>query len=123
MNETVLVAGGAGYVGSHVCLALSQAGFRPVVYDNLSNGHAAFVQWGELETGDICDSARLDEVIAKHKPVAVLHFAALIEVGESVKEPGRFYENNVAGAITLIEAARRGGIEVMVFSSTCATPC
>lgn len=121
MNHTVLVAGGAGYVGSHVCLALSQAGFRPVVYDNLSNGHAAFVQWGELETGDIRDSARLDEVIAKHKPVAVLHFAALIEVGESVKEPGRFYENNVAGAITLIEAARRGGIEVMVFSSTCAT--
>jgi UDP-glucose 4-epimerase len=105
-----------------VCLALSQAGFRPVVYDNLSNGHAAFVQWGELETGDIRDSARLDEVIAKHKPVAVLHFAALIEVGESVKEPGRFYENNVAGAITLIEAARRGGIEVMVFSSTCALP-
>ena len=81
------------------------------------------MQWGELETGDIRDSARLDEVIAKHKPVAVLHFAALIEVGESVKEPGRFYENNVAGAITLIEAARRGGIEVMVFSSTCATPC
>lgn len=121
MNHTVLVAGGAGYVGSHVCLALSQAGFRPVVYDNLSNGHAAFVQWGELETGDIRDAARLDEVIAKHKPVAVLHFAALIEVGESVKEPGRFYENNVAGAITLIEAARRGGIEVMVFSSTCAT--
>lgn len=121
MNDTVLVAGGAGYVGSHVCLALSQAGFRPVVYDNLSNGHAAFVQWGELETGDIRDAARLDEVIARHKPVAVLHFAALIEVGESVKEPGRFYENNVAGAITLIEAARRGGIEVMVFSSTCAT--
>ncbi|WAC59288.1 UDP-glucose 4-epimerase GalE [Brevundimonas sp. SL130] len=121
MNDTVLVAGGAGYVGSHVCLALSQAGFRPVVYDNLSNGHAAFVQWGELETGDIRDAARLDEVIAQHKPVAVLHFAALIEVGESVKEPGRFYENNVAGAITLIEAARRGGIEVMVFSSTCAT--
>ena len=121
MSSTVLVAGGAGYVGSHVCLALSQAGFTPVVYDNLSNGHAAFVQWGELETGDIRDRARLDAVIARHKPVAVLHFAALIEVGESVKEPGRFYENNVAGAITLIEAARRGGIEVMVFSSTCAT--
>ncbi|MBA4332129.1 MAG: UDP-glucose 4-epimerase GalE [Alphaproteobacteria bacterium] len=121
MNDMVLVVGGAGYVGSHVCLALSQAGYRPVVYDNLSNGHAAFVQWGELETGDIRDGARLDAVIAKHKPVAVLHFAALIEVGESAKEPGRFYENNVAGAITLIEAARRGGIEVMVFSSTCAT--
>lgn len=119
--QTVLVTGGAGYVGSHACLALSEAGFQPVVYDNLTNGHAAFVQWGPLEQGDIRDGARLDEVIAKYSPVAVLHFAALIEVGESVKEPGRFYENNVAGAISLIEAARRGGIEVMVFSSTCAT--
>jgi UDP-glucose 4-epimerase len=118
---TVLVSGGAGYVGSHACLALSEAGFVPVVYDNLSNGHAEFVQWGVLERGDIRDGGRLDEVIAKHAPVAVLHFAALIEVGESVKEPGRFYENNVGGAISLIEAARRGGIEVMVFSSTCAT--
>lgn len=121
MSEAILVAGGAGYVGSHVCLALHEAGFTPVVYDNLSNGHAAFVQWGPLEQGDIRDAARLDAVIAAHRPVAVLHFAALIEVGESVKEPGRFYENNVAGAITLIEAARRGGVGCMVFSSTCAT--
>lgn len=121
MRNVVLVTGGAGYVGAHVCLALSQAGCTPVVYDNLTNGHSAFVQWGALEQGDIRDAARLDEVIALHKPVAVLHFAALIEVGESVKEPGRFYENNVAGAITLIEAARRGGIDCMVFSSTCAT--
>ena len=121
MSGIVLVTGGAGYVGSHVCLALAQAGFTPVVYDNLSNGHAAFVKWGVLEEGDIRDAVRLDAVIARYKPVAVLHFAALIEVGESVKEPGRFYENNVAGAITLIEAARRGRIGCMVFSSTCAT--
>lgn len=121
MPSTILVTGGAGYVGSHACLALSQAGFTPVVYDNLSNGHAAFVQWGDLEIGDIRDAARLDAVIAGHRPVAVLHFAALIEVGESVKEPGRFYDNNVVGALTLIEAARRGGIGAMVFSSTCAT--
>lgn len=117
----VLVAGGAGYVGSHACLALSEAGFEPVVYDNLTNGHEAFVQWGELERGDIRDRARLDEVFAKHEPVAILHFAALIEVGESVKEPGRFYENNVAGAISLIEAARKAEVGMMVFSSTCAT--
>lgn len=121
MSRSVLVAGGAGYVGSHVCLALSQAGFRPVVYDNLSNGHAAFVQWGELEHGDISDFARLDQVIRHHRPIAVLHFAALIEVNQSIKQPGRFYENNVAGTITLIEAALRSGIEAMVFSSTCAT--
>ena len=120
MIEKVLVTGGAGYVGSHACLALAEAGFAPVVYDNLSNGHAEFVQWGPLEQGDIRDRARLDEVIALHAPVAVLHFAALIEVGESVKAPGRFFDNNVGGAITLIEAARAGGIRAMVFSSTCA---
>ena len=119
--QKVLVAGGAGYVGSHTCLALSEAGYEPVVYDNLSNGHEAFVQWGPFERGDIRDRARLDEVITRHKPVAVLHFAALIEVGESVKEPGRFYDNNVVGALTLIEAAQRGGVEALVFSSTCAT--
>jgi len=121
MSGNILVTGGAGYVGSHVCLALARFGFSPIVYDNLSNGHAAFVQWGELEIGDIRDASRLDEVIARHKPRAILHFAALIEVGESLREPGRFYDNNVAGAITLIERARLGGIGYMVFSSTCAT--
>ena len=119
--QTVLVSGGAGYVGSHTCLRLAGAGLQPVVYDNLSNGHAEFVQWGPLEIGDIADPGRLDEVFAKYQPVAVLHFAALIEVGESVKFPGRFYENNVAGALTLIEATRRAGVKAFVFSSTCAT--
>lgn len=117
----VLVTGGAGYVGAHACLALAEAGFEPVVYDDLSNGHAEFVQWGPLERGDIRDAGRLDEVIARHRPIAVMHFAALIEVGESVREPGPFYDVNVRGAITLIEAARRGGVDKMVFSSTCAT--
>lgn len=121
MRKTILVAGGAGYVGAHACLALAEAGFSPVVYDNLSSGHADFVQWGALEVGDIRDAARLDAVIARHAPAAVLHFAGLIEVGESVRAPGRFYDINVAGSLTLIEAARRGGVEAMVFSSTCAT--
>lgn len=120
-DEIVLVTGGAGYVGSHCCLALAEAGFRPIVYDNLTNGRAEAVQWGPLEEGDIRDGARLDDVFARHKPVAVLHFAALIEVGESVVAPGKFYANNVAGALTLIEAARRAGVGKMVFSSTCAT--
>lgn len=118
---TVLVAGGAGYVGAHACLALAEAGYAPVVYDNLSNGHARAVQWGPLEVGDIRDGARLDEVIASHGPIAILHFAALIEVGESVKFPGRFYENNVSGTLSLVEAARRAGVDKLVFSSTCAT--
>jgi UDP-glucose 4-epimerase len=121
VSTKVLVTGGAGYVGSHACLRLAEAGFEPVVYDNLSNGHEEFVRWGPFERGDISDGARLDEVFAKHKPAAVMHFAALIEVGESVKFPGRFYENNVAGALSLIEAARRGGANALVFSSTCAT--
>jgi len=119
--QTVLVAGGAGYVGSHCCLALAAAGFRPVVFDDLSNGHRELVQWGPLEVGDIRDAARLDAVFAAHAPVAVLHFAARIEVGESVKNPGAFFDNNVGGTITLIEAARRAGVEGLVFSSTCAT--
>ncbi len=119
--QTVLVAGGAGYVGSHCCLALAAAGFRPVVFDDLSNGHREHVQWGPLEVGDIRDGARLDAVFAQHKPIAVLHFAARIEVGESVKNPGAFFDNNVGGTITLIEAARRAGVEALVFSSTCAT--
>src|SRR3990167_7898016 len=119
--QTILVSGGAGYIGAHTCLRLSEAGFRPVVFDNLSNGHAAFAQWGPLEVGDIRDAGRLDEVFSLHKPAAVIHFAALIEVGESVLHPGRFYENNVSGALSLIEAARRAGVNALVFSSTCAT--
>lgn len=120
-RPVVLVTGGAGYVGSHTCLRLAEAGFAPVVYDNLSNGHEAFVQWGPLERGDVRDAARLDAVFAAHRPVAVLHFAALIEVGESVKRPADFYDVNVAGSLAVIGAARRAGVEAMVFSSTCAT--
>ncbi len=118
---TVLVTGGAGYLGAHACLVLAEAGFAPVAFDDLSNGHREHVQWGPLEVGDICDARRLYEVFAKYRPVAVLHFAARIEVGESTRDPGVFFKNNVGGTITLIEAARRAGVEAMVFSSTCAT--
>ncbi|MDM9649802.1 UDP-glucose 4-epimerase GalE [Rhizobium sp. S163] len=120
-GETVLVVGGAGYIGSHTCLDLANKGFKPVVYDNFSNGHREFVKWGPAEEGDIRDRARLDEVLAKHKPAAILHFAALIEVGESVKDPVAFYENNVIGTLTLLAAAQAAGIKAFVFSSTCAT--
>lgn len=117
----ILVAGGAGYIGSHTCLDLSNKGFTPVVYDNLSNGHAEFVKWGPLETGDIRNRDRLDEVLEKYKPAAIVHFAAAIEVGDSVRDPGSYYENNVAGTITLLRAAQAAGIDKIVFSSTCAT--
>lgn len=117
----MLVVGGAGYIGSHTCLDLANKGFKPVVYDNFSNGHREFVKWGPAEEGDIRDRARLDEVLAKHKPAAILHFAALIEVGESVKDPVAFYENNVIGTLTLLSAAQAAGVKAFVFSSTCAT--
>ncbi|MBB3611614.1 UDP-glucose 4-epimerase GalE [Rhizobium sp. BK602] len=120
-GETVLVVGGAGYIGSHTCLDLANKGFQPVVYDNFSNGHREFVKWGPAEEGDIRDRARLDEVLAKYKPAAILHFAALIEVGESVKDPVSFYENNVIGTLTLLSAAQAAGVGAFVFSSTCAT--
>ncbi|MEZ5972165.1 MAG: UDP-glucose 4-epimerase GalE [Hyphomonadaceae bacterium] len=117
---TILVTGGAGYVGSHCCLALSQAGHKVVVYDNLSNGHAKFVKWGPLEEGDIRDGARLAEVFAAHRPDAVLHCAALIEVGESVKFPERFHDVNVRGTQVLLDTMREAGAPAFVFSSSCA---
>ena len=118
---TILVTGGAGYVGSHCCLALKRAGHDVVVYDNLFNGHERFVKWGPFERGDIRDKARLTEVFARHKPAAVIHCAALIEVGESVKFPDRFYDNNVTGALVLLDVMREHGVNAFVFSSTCAT--
>jgi UDP-arabinose 4-epimerase len=120
MTTNVLVTGGAGFVGSHVCKALSRHGFMPVVFDNLSHGHDDSVRWGPLERGDILDRARLDEVIAIHKPAAIMHFAAFIAVGESVADPGKYYRNNVAGSLNLIEAARDHRLGAFVFSSTAA---
>ena len=117
----ILVVGGAGYIGSHTCLDLASKGFTPVVYDNLSNGHAEFVRWGPFEHGDIRDRARLDVVLDTYKPATIVHFAALIEVGESVRNPTGFFENNVAGTLTLMSAAQAAGIDKLVFSSTCAT--
>lgn len=118
---TVLVTGGAGYIGSHACKALSRAGYEPVVYDNLSRGHRSAVRWGLLEEGDLLDGERLRAVIAAHAPAAVLHFAAFAYVGESVTDPGMYWRNNVAGSLSLLEAMRDTGVRRLVFSSTCAT--
>jgi UDP-glucose-4-epimerase GalE len=117
----VLVTGGAGYIGSHACKALAQAGHEPIVYDNLVFGHRAAVKWGPLEEGDVLDGNRLDDVMRRHKPDAVVHFAAFAYVGESVQEPSKYYRNNVAGSISLLDAMKRNGVEKIVFSSTCAT--
>jgi UDP-glucose 4-epimerase len=112
----ILVAGGAGYIGAHTCLDLFNKGFTPIVYDNLSNGHAEFVKWGPLEVGDIRDRSKLDEVLRKYKPLAIIHFAAAIEVGESFRDPIGYYDNNVAGTIMLLRAAQAAGIDKIVFS-------
>ena len=120
MTQTVLVTGGAGYIGSHVCKALAASGAVPVAYDTLERGHDWAVQWGPLERGDIGDAARLDAVMARYKPHAVIHLAGYIEVGESVREPARFHENNVVKSGVLIAAAVRHRLGAFVFSSSCA---
>jgi UDP-glucose 4-epimerase len=117
----ILVTGGAGYIGSHTCLALTEKGHTPVVYDNLVNGHREFVQWGPFEQGDVRDRARLEQVIQSYKPEAIVHFAGLIEVAESVANPIAFFDNNVSGSVTLFATALEAGIDKIVFSSTCAT--
>ncbi len=121
MSIPVLVTGGAGYIGSHTCKALAQAGYLPISYDNLSRGFRDAVRYGPLVVGDIADRATLDAALAEHKPVAILHFAAVAYVGESMADPLLYYRNNTAGALSLIEAALAAGIDKLVFSSTCAT--
>jgi UDP-glucose-4-epimerase GalE len=120
MTVTVLVTGGAGYIGSHVCKALAEAGDKPVCYDTLEKGHDWAVQWGPFEQGDIGDKERLDEVFARHRPRAVIHLAGYIEVGESVRQPERYLHNNVTKSDALIDAALRHDVEAFVFSSSCA---
>ncbi|HET9355093.1 MAG TPA: UDP-glucose 4-epimerase GalE [Sphingomicrobium sp.] len=116
----ILVTGGAGFVGAHACKALSQAGWLPVAYDNLVHGHAEAVKWGPLEQGDIADRGRLDAVLDAYRPQAAMHFAAFTSVAESVADPARYYRNNVAGSLNLLEALRDHGVNRFVFSSTAA---
>ncbi len=121
MTKTVLVTGGAGYVGSHCCKAFFEAGWKVVVFDSLARGWREFVRWGELEQGDLLDSEALDRAFARHKPDAVAHFAALAYVGESVEKPGLYYENNTLGTVRLLDAMAKAGCDKIIFSSTCAT--
>ena len=121
MAQSILVTGGAGYIGSHACKALARAGYRPIAYDNLSRGHQEAVRWGPLVEGDIAESSRLGAAIEQYHIAAIMHFAAYAYVGESVSDPALYYCNNLAGTLAMLETARQTGIRHIVFSSTCAT--
>lgn len=119
--STILVTGGAGYIGSHACKQLAKAGYQPVTVDNLSRGHRWAVKWGPLEVADIADRAAMIGVLQKYRPAAVLHFAAYAYAGESVTHPALYYGNNIVASWNLLEAMRETGVRHIVFSSTCAT--
>jgi nucleoside-diphosphate-sugar epimerase len=119
-GDRVLVTGGAGYIGSHTCKALRQAGFAPVVYDNISRGNVEAVKWGKLVVGDLADGVLLRETILRHRPRAVVHFAALAYVGESNENPAAYYRNNVGGTAQLLTTMHECDIRHIVFSNSCA---
>ena len=120
-SRAVLVTGGAGYIGSHAAKALSRAGYAVLVYDNLIAGHRGAVKYGTLVEGDITDVAAVRDALRRHDIFAVMHFAAFLDVGESVREPARYYRNNVGGALSVLEAMAAESVRNFVFSSTCAT--
>lgn len=117
----VLVTGGAGYIGSHTCKELARHGYTPVSYDSLKYGHRQAVRWGPLIEDDIAATAKLHQVIVEHQIGAVIHFAALTSVAESMRRPNIYYQNNVAGTLSLLEAMQRAGVTQLVFSSSAAT--
>ena len=119
--QNIIVTGGAGYIGSHACKALKAAGYTPITIDNLITGWRDAVKFGPFEQVDLCDRDQLDPIFEKYKPAAVMHFAALSQVGESMKEPEKYWRNNVLGSLNLIEACVKHDVKNFVFSSTCAT--
>jgi UDP-glucose-4-epimerase GalE len=116
----ILVCGGAGYIGAHICKQLAAAGHVPIAFDNLSTGHARAVRWGPLVNGDLLDPAALTAVFRDHAIDAVMHFAARSLVGESVREPALYFRNNVVGTLNLLDAMRAANVDKLVFSSTAA---
>jgi len=118
--DSIIVLGGAGYIGSQACKTLANAGIQPVTYDNLSLGHESFVRYGPLIKGELLDTAHLAETIRHYGARCVMHFAALASVAESVTDPASYYSNNVAGTLSVLEAMRAAHCPSLVFSSTCA---
>ncbi len=121
MQAAILVTGGAGYIGSHTCKVLAEAGFLPVTLDNLVYGHRSAVRWGPLIEGDLQDRTLIDQVLDQYRPVGVVHFAAYAYVGESMTDPGKYFRNNVSATLNLLDALTGHGVNAIVFSSTCAT--
>lgn len=121
MSKTILVTGGAGYIGSHMSKMLADGGHRVIILDNLSRGNEAAARFGELIVGDIRDTCILDDLFTKNTIDAVMHFAAYAYVGESVEEPDMYYQNNVLGTLNLLNSMRKHSVNKLVFSSTCAT--
>jgi UDP-glucose-4-epimerase GalE len=121
MKPTVLVTGGAGYIGSHACKALSEAGYTPVAFDNLITGHRWAAQWGPLVVGDLADTALIRRTIQQHGITAAIHFAAFSTVGESMTDPRKYFRNNVVNTLGLLDSLVECSVSRLVFSSTCAT--
>lgn len=119
-RKGILVVGGAGFVGSHMILTLRRAGYEPIVLDNLSKGHREAVKDVELIVGDMADAALLQDIFAKYPIGAVMQFAGFIEVGESIKSPGKYYQNNVMGTLNLLDVMLKNNVRQFIFSSTAA---
>ncbi len=121
IKRNILVTGGAGYIGSHVCKALAGSGLTPVVFDNLVAGHQRAVQWGPFIKGDLADRPLLTDVLNEYRIAAVVHCAAFAYVGESMEDPGRYFRNNCCNTINLLDAMKDAGVGQLIFSSSCAT--
>ena len=119
MSNKILVTGGAGYIGSHTCKILKAQGFEPVVYDNLSRGHSEAIKWGPFVKGDLHETERLARTLLEHKIQAVVHFAALAYVGESVEKPLLYFENNLVSLMNILKCAEEFKIKNFIFSSSC----
>lgn len=120
-KKTILITGGAGYIGSHANALLAEQGYETIILDNLVYGHREFVQWGSFVEGDILNGKLLDTIFTSRKVDAVMHFAAFAYVGESVTNPSKYYNNNVCGVLSLLDAMQRNKVDKLIFSSTCAT--